>query len=214
MAKRVDILAGRKIIVGVTGGIAAYKTAMVVSTLVQRGAEVRVVMTESATRFVTPLTFQTLTRQMVYTDPWQAAEKFQSAHISLADWGEACLVAPATANLIGKLAGGLADDLLSTTLLAIDLPVIIAPAMNTRMWNKLVVQNNVALLVDLGYRFVGPEAGRLACGTVGEGRMSEPEELVAAVENLLEDSDAGKCPPAGRAPSDKQNPLSKRGRLA
>jgi phosphopantothenoylcysteine decarboxylase/phosphopantothenate--cysteine ligase len=211
MAKKHDILSGRKILVGVTGGIAAYKTAMVTSALVQRGAEVRVVMTASATKFVSPLTFQSLSRQPVYTDMWQPAEKFQSAHIALADWAEACLVAPATANILAKTAGGLGDDLLSTALLAIDVPVLFAPAMNSRMWTKQAVQDNVARLTASGYLFVGPTAGYLACGTVGEGRMSEPAEIIEALEKILAAADAGRLPPSGRSASGRRAAKSERG---
>lgn len=180
-----NILAGKHLVVGVTGGIAAYKTAAMVSTLVQRGATVRVVMTESATRFVGPVTFQALTRQPVYTDMWADTEDYRSTHISLADWADALVVAPATANVLAKMACGLADDLLSTTVLALDAPVLVAPAMNSRMWAKAVVQENVARLASRGYRFVGPGEGRLACGTSGAGRMSEPDEIIAALEGLL-----------------------------
>ena len=185
-----DILAGRRIVVGVTGGIAAYKTAAMVSALVKRGALVRVVMTEAATRFVGPLTFQTLTGQAVGLDLWRAAEEYHSSHIALGDWAEVCVVAPATADILGKLAGGLADDLLSTALLAMDVPVLLAPAMNVRMWSHPAVRANVVRLAKMGYRFVGPGRGRLACGDVGEGRMSEPDEIIAAIEAILRPASA------------------------
>ena len=214
MAKSKDILAGRRILVGVTGGIAAYKAAMLVSTLSQRGAEVQVVMTASAQKFVTPLTFQSLTRSAVHTDMWEATEQFRSAHIALADWAEAAVVAPATANLLAKVACGLADDLLSTTLLAVDVPVLLAPAMNERMWNKQATQNNAALLAEWNYRLVGPCPGWLACGTRGEGRMSEPADIVAALEQMLADADAGRAPPSGRAVKSPSKATPKRGRMA
>ncbi len=188
MAEAADILNSRRIVVGITGGIAAYKTATLVSRLVQRGASVRVVMTDSATRFVTPLTFQTLSCNAVHTSMWQGTENFQSTHINLADWAEACVVAPATASIMAKLRMGLADDLLSTTLLAMDCPVLLAPAMNARMWAKQQVQENVETLRGWGYRFVGPAEGWLACRTSGAGRMSEPEEIIAALEQMLGDS--------------------------
>jgi phosphopantothenoylcysteine decarboxylase/phosphopantothenate--cysteine ligase len=183
-----DIFSGRHLVVGVSGGIAAYKTAAMVSTLVQRGATVRVVMTDAAKRFIGPVTFQALTRQPVYSDMWADTEDYRSTHISLADWADACVIAPATANVLSKMACGLADDLLSTTVLTLDVPVLLAPAMNMRMWAKQVVQDNVARLRDLGYTFVGPAEGRLACGTTGPGRMSEPEEIIAALQTLLAES--------------------------
>ena len=185
MTEQADPLGGKRVVVGVTGGIAAYKTAMVVSRLVQRGAEVRVVMTESAAQFVTPLTFQTLSGQAVALDMWQRSESFRGSHIALADWAEACVIAPATANIMAKIAHGLADDLLSTTVLAIEAPLLLAPAMNDRMWHKAAVQENVARLGKWGYHFVGPAEGHLACGTVGQGRMAEPEEIISALESLL-----------------------------
>lgn len=178
-------LAGRRVMLGVTGGIAAYKAAALASTMVQRGAEVRTVMTEAATRFVTPLTFQSLTRRTVHLDMWMPAEAFQSAHISLADWAEVAVIAPATADALAKFARGLADDLLATAVLALDAPVLLAPAMNSRMWGNRLVQENVARLREHGFRFVGPAEGRLACGTTGPGRMSEPEEIIAALERVI-----------------------------
>ena len=185
MAKKKDILAGRRILVGVSGGIAAYKTAMLASALVKRGARVKVIMTDAATRFIGPTTFQALTRQPVYIDLWTGPEDFRSDHISLADWAQACVVAPATADTLGKLACGIADDLLSTTLLALDVPLLLAPAMNVRMWKNRMVQDNVARLAKAGCHFVGPAEGRLACGDCGPGRMSEPDEIIAALEVLL-----------------------------
>jgi phosphopantothenoylcysteine decarboxylase / phosphopantothenate---cysteine ligase len=183
-----DVFAGRNILLGVTGGIAAYKAAVIASTLVQRGAAVRVAMTEAATRFVGTATFQGLTRQPVAVDLWAGNEEFRATHISLADWADACVVAPATANILAKMACGLADDLLSTTLLALDIPVLVAPAMNTRMWQQPVVQDNVERLRSAGYAFVGPAEGRLACGDTGAGRMSEPDEIIAALETILGDA--------------------------
>jgi phosphopantothenoylcysteine decarboxylase/phosphopantothenate--cysteine ligase len=184
MASNPDPISGKHVVVGVTGGIAAYKTAAMVSTLVQAGAEVRVVMTESATRFVAPLTFQALSRSTVHVGMWDAGQSFASAHIALADWADLTVVAPATANFLAKAACGLADDLLSTTLLAMDCPVLLAPAMNTRMWNHRAVQDNVARLRSLGYPMVGPAEGPLACGTSGTGRMAEPDEILAALRTL------------------------------
>jgi phosphopantothenoylcysteine decarboxylase/phosphopantothenate--cysteine ligase len=187
MAKRKkdgQTLQGREILVGVTGGIAAYKAAHLVSLLAQEGAAVSVVLTEHATRFVGPLTFQALSRRPVYTD-LLAEGAYDTDHIALADRAEAAVVAPATANVIGKLAAGIADDLLSTVLLALRVPVILAPAMNEAMWNHPAVQANVETLRRRGVRFVGPEEGRLACGTEGLGRMAEPETILAEIVRTL-----------------------------
>ena len=177
-------LQGREILVGVTGGIAAYKAADLVSLLAQEGAAVSVVMTEHATRFVGPLTFQALSRRPVYTDLF-AEGAYEADHIALADRAEAAVVAPATANVIGKLAAGIADDLLSTVLVALRVPAILAPAMNEAMWNHQAVQANVETLRRRGVRFVGPEEGRLACGTEGPGRMAEPQTILDAVIQTL-----------------------------
>jgi len=187
MAKRKkdgQTLQGREILVGVTGGIAAYKAALLVSRLVQEGAAVSVVMTEHAQRFVGPLTFQALSRRPVYTDLF-AEGAYDTDHIALADRAEAAVVAPATANVIGKLAAGIADDLLSTVLVALRVPVILAPAMNEAMWNHPAVQANVETLRRRRVRFVGPEEGRLACGTEGLGRMAEPETILAEIVRAL-----------------------------
>ncbi|MBN2582080.1 MAG: hypothetical protein JXL80_03360 [Planctomycetes bacterium] len=192
MPTKSDPLSGKHVVVGVTGGIAAYKAAAMVSRMVQCGADVRVVMTESATRFVTTLTFQALSRNAVHVGLWEAGDSFSSTHVALGDWADLCVVAPATADFLAKAACGLADDLLSTTLLALDCPVLLAPAMNNRMWNKRVVQDNVARLNELGYHIVGPVEGRLACGTSGAGRMVEPDEILAALRALVPDAATAK----------------------
>jgi phosphopantothenoylcysteine decarboxylase/phosphopantothenate--cysteine ligase len=176
---------GRRILLGVTGGIAACKAADLCSKLVQAGAEVAVVMTDSAQRFVTPLTFETLSRRTVYTDLWHADREFNPAHIALADWAELVVVAPATANIIGKLVHGIADDLLSTVLLSVDCPVLVAPAMNKRMWENRVVQDNVRRLKELGHGLIEPGEGYLACGTVGVGRLAEVPDILAAISERL-----------------------------
>lgn len=180
-----EVLRGREILVGITGGIAAYKTAMLVSRLVQAGAGASVIMTEHATRFVGPLTFQTLTGRPVYTDLFESPEVCHTEHIALAERADLVVVAPATANLLAKLAHGIADDLLSTVLLAIGVPLLAAPAMNARMWTHPAVQANVETLRSRGVRFVGPEEGRLACGTVGPGRMAEPPEILRQMVDIL-----------------------------
>jgi len=176
---------GREILVGVTGGIAAYKTAALVSRLVQAGAGVTVIMTEHAARFVGPLTFQTLTGRPVHTDLFQSPEVYKAEHIALAERAELAVVAPATANCLAKLAHGIADDLLSTVLLAVEGPLLAAPAMNARMWTHPAVRANVELLRSRGVRFVGPEEGPLACGTVGTGRMAEPQEILHQIVDIL-----------------------------
>jgi len=178
-------LADYEVLLAVCGGIAAYKSAAVVSKLVQRGAGVSVAMTRAGQRFVTPLTFQTLSGRRVSTDLWEAEETWDPQHLSLTERADLILVAPATANIIGKMAGGLADDLVSSLLLAAAGPILLAPAMNTRMWENPIVQDNLRKLEEHGVRFVPPGEGWLACRTVGSGRMAEPEEIVAIVEALL-----------------------------
>jgi phosphopantothenoylcysteine decarboxylase/phosphopantothenate--cysteine ligase len=178
-------LKGREVLVGVTGGIAAYKTAALVSRLVQAGAGVSVVMTEHATHFVGPLTFQSLSGRPVYTDAFATIEVYRAEHIALADRAEVVLVAPATANCLAKLAHGMADDLLSTVLLAAQAPLLLAPAMNPRMWSHPAVRANVDLLRSRGVQMIGPEEGYLSCGEVGAGRMAEPEILFQAIIKCL-----------------------------
>ncbi len=180
-------LANRKIIVAVTGGIACYKAATLVSRLVQSGATVRVIMTESATQFVAPLTFQALSGQSVLTSIWQADDRPDSQHIGLARWCDLMVIAPATADILAKLACGLTDDLVSLTVSALPrhpqpTPVFIAPSMNTQMWENPVTQRNISTINDLlGYRLIGPGTGWQACRTSGSGRMAEPEEIFAAL---------------------------------
>lgn len=181
----------RHILLGVSGGIAAYKAAELVRLLRKQGDEVRVVMTESATQFVSPLTFQALSGNSVHTELLNAQEENAMGHINLARWADVLLIAPATANIIAKCSHGLADDLLSTLYLAVSCPVYIAPAMNQAMWSKTVTQENVAKLKGQGVTIIGPESGEQACGDTGFGRMSEPaficEQLVAKpVERCLQ----------------------------
>ncbi|NLX13991.1 MAG: hypothetical protein GXY44_10115 [Phycisphaerales bacterium] len=178
-------LAGYEVVVGIGGGIAAYKTCSVVSRLVQRGCGVTVAMTESGARFVSPLTFQSLTHRQVFTSMWAVEGYYDPQHLALTESADLFLVAPCTANLIGKFTGGIADDLVSTLMMARDCPALLAPAMNTRMWENPIVQRNVATLRELGYVFVEPAEGWLACGTVGRGRMAEPETIIDAVVALL-----------------------------
>lgn len=171
----------KTILVGVTGGIAAYKTCEIVRSLMRAGMRVRVVMTEAATRFVTPLTFRTLTREPVAVSLWGDEPEAKIHHISLAEEAEVMLIAPCTANVIAKLAGGVADDLLTTTALATSAPLVIAPAMNVHMWRAEATQRAVAELRARGAVLVEPEAGELACGEVGEGRLAQTPAIVEAV---------------------------------
>ncbi len=180
---------GRRIVVGVTGGIAAYKAAVIVSRLAQVGAHVTVAMNKSAQRFVTPLTFQALSANAVLTSPWQQLESKDPQHIRLASGAALCIVAPCTMNTMAKLAHGLANDTVSLVLSAIHrgaTPVLLAPSMNAAMWAQPSTQRNLATLHGDGFRFIGPESGWQACRTVGAGRMSEPETILAAATQLLE----------------------------
>ena len=170
---------------GVAGGIAAYKAAEICSALVKEGASVHVVMTEHATRFVGPVTFQALTGNQVITGLWDEPRRYRIAHVSLADKADLLLIAPATANILGKIASGVADDMLSTMVMATRAPVVLAPAMNCKMWENPIVGANVERLESLGYVFVGPEVGRLACGEEGIGRLAATEKIVQAVIECL-----------------------------
>ena len=172
-------LSGKRILLGVTGGIAAYKAAELLRLLVKQGARVQVAMSDAATRFVTPITFQALSGQPVFTDQWDARVNNNMAHIDLSRDADVFLVAPATADFIAKLANGLADDLLSTLALARDCPLLLAPAMNRQMWDNPATRRNAATLLGDGVQLLGPASGEQACGEVGQGRMIEPEEILA-----------------------------------
>lgn len=172
------MLKGKKIVLGVTGGIAVYKAVDLVSRLRKQGCQVRVVMTEHAQQFVTPLTFKEISGNQVAVSMWSSNQEFNVEHIALANWADAFVVAPATANIIAKMAYGLADDLLSTTLLAAQAPIIVCPAMNTGMYENPVTQENIAKLVSRGVSVMPPAVGKLACGTSGAGRLPEPQEIV------------------------------------
>jgi phosphopantothenoylcysteine decarboxylase / phosphopantothenate---cysteine ligase len=176
---------GKRILLGVTGGIAAYKSADLVRRLRERGAVVQVVMTAGAREFVTPTTFQALSGRTVRTDLWDAAAEAAMGHIELARWAELLLVAPASADFLARLAHGLADDLLSTLALATAAPIAVAPAMNQLMWSNAATQANVALLRQRGVRVLGPGVGDQACGESGPGRMLEPLEIAALIAPLL-----------------------------
>ncbi|MBS4172463.1 bifunctional phosphopantothenoylcysteine decarboxylase/phosphopantothenate--cysteine ligase CoaBC [Bacillus sp. FJAT-49736] len=176
----------KNILLCVTGGIAVYKAAALTSKLIQSGAKVKVIMSKSACQFVTPLTFQALSRNDVYIDTFDEKHPEVIAHIDLADWADLVLVAPATANVIGKLANGIADDMITTTLLATTAPVWIAPAMNVHMYNHPAVMKNIATLASFRYQFIEPNEGFLACGYVGKGRLEEPEKIVSLVKDYFQ----------------------------
>ena len=172
------MLKGKKIVLGVTGGIAVYKAVDLVSRLRKQGCQVRVVMTEHAQQFVTPLTFKEISGNQVAVSMWSANQEFNVEHIALANWADAFLVAPATANIIAKMTYGLADDLLSTTLLAAQAPIVVCPAMNTGMYENPATQANIAKLKERGVTVMPPAVGKLACGTSGAGRLPEPQAIV------------------------------------
>lgn len=179
---------GRQVLVAVTGGIACYKACTLVSRLAQSGASVRVMMTESAKQFVTPLTFQSLSNQPVHSSLWEAIDRPDAQHIGLARWCDLCIIAPATANILAKAATGICDDLVSTVLCALPqaTPVVFAPAMNADMWANPVTQRNVQTVIELlGWQAVGPDDGWQACRTLGAGRMSEPDAILAGARQVL-----------------------------
>lgn len=178
--------AGREVLVCVCGGIAAYKVATVVSRLAQAGAVVTVAMTDAARQFVGPVTFQALSGRHVLTSLWQSPEPTDAQHIRMTDAADLLVVAPATANMIGKIAGGLADDLVSTLVMSAGSPVLIVPAMNARMWHNPIVSANAAKLKEIGYHLLGPAEGWQACRSVGPGRMVEPEDILSEIGSLLD----------------------------
>lgn len=187
MSDSSEKLKNAKLLLGISGGIAAYKAADVASRLTAAGAQVRTIMTENACRLITPVCLQALTHQPVYTSMWTGPDDFKIGHIELADWADAVVVAPATANILAKIAAGLCDDLLSTTLCVCwNKPVLLAPAMNSRMWANPITQANLARIQQhLKFRTVGPDTGRLACGTEGIGRMADPAAILDALAQLL-----------------------------
>jgi len=177
------------ILLGVTGGIAAYKAVDLASKLTSAGARIKTVMTESACQLVGPKSFEAVTQSAVFTTMWSASEEYQISHIDLVEWADVVVVAPATANILSKIANGICDDMLSTTLCACwplveSGAVLLAPAMNNNMWSNPAVQHNVKILEERGLKFIGPEEGRLACGTEGIGRMSEPQDILIAIEKI------------------------------
>ncbi|MDI6764532.1 MAG: bifunctional phosphopantothenoylcysteine decarboxylase/phosphopantothenate--cysteine ligase CoaBC, partial [Thermodesulfobacteriota bacterium] len=183
------MLKGREIILGVTGGIAAYKAAEFVRLLVKQEARVRVVMTRNGQEFITPLTFQTLSGNPVVTDPFALLEETQIGHIALADLAELIVILPATANIIGKIANGIADDFLTTMVMASRAPVLIAPSMNVNMWENRALQKNIQTLMERGYHLMEPGEGELACHWYGKGRLAELSEVLEKMEDILSPKD-------------------------
>ena len=179
------MLKGKTVVIGVSGGIAVYKVCDVVSRLKKLNADVHVIMTKSACEFVGPLTFQTLSQNYVVSDMFEDPKTWDVEHIALAKKADLFLVAPATANVIGKIANGICDDMLTTTIAATKAKVLIAPAMNTNMYENPLVQKNISTLKQYGYKFIEPESGRLACGDIGSGKLASPEVIVENVEALL-----------------------------
>ena len=176
------MLKDKNILLGVTGGIAVYKIANLASMLKKQGANVKVIMTENACQFITPMTFETLTAQKVYTDTFDRNFEFKVDHIELGKWADVFLIAPATANIIGKLANGIADDMLTTTALAMRCPILVSPAMNTAMFENKVVKHNIMKLRTYGMDIIMPASGHLACGDIGAGKMPEPEMLLEYIK--------------------------------
>jgi phosphopantothenoylcysteine decarboxylase / phosphopantothenate---cysteine ligase len=198
------MLEGKRILLIVAGGIAAFKSLELVRKLRGRGASVRCVLTDAGARFVTPLSLQALTEDRVYGDMFSLTDESEMGHIQLSRDADLLVVAPATANLLARMAGGLADDLAATVLLATDKPVLAAPAMNVRMWTHAATVANVETLTARGVTFVGPNDGAMACNEYGPGRMSEPQEIVAAIEALLtRGSPASEKPPLGKSPVER-----------
>ena len=183
------MLKNKKIVLGITGGIAAYKAAELARALIKEGANVKVIMTESAKKFITPLTMQTLSQNQVYTDMFVSADEYDMAHITLAEFADAFVIAPATANIIGKIASGIGDDLLSTTIMAQDKPTLICPAMNDKMLSNPVVQENINKLKKIGYVVMESAEGDLACKTIGKGRLPETSAIMEEIKLLLAPND-------------------------
>jgi len=185
MPKSKSNLANLDVLLGVSGGVAAYKAVDLASKLTAIGARVKTVMTENACRLVGPKSFEAVTDSAVFTSLWDGSGEYRIKHINLVDWADIVVVAPATANIIGKIANGICDDLLSTILCVCwAKPALLAAAMNSNMWNNPAVQRNVTVVKEMGFELIGPEEGRLASGAEGIGRMSEPEDILEAIEKI------------------------------
>ena len=180
------MIKGKNIVIGITGGIACYKACEVITHLVREGANVEVIMTKNATEFITPLTIETLSKHKVVVDMFEKKEHIEVEHISLSRKADLIAVVPATANIIGKVANGIADDMLSTTIMATRAKVVFAPAMNNEMYNNIIVQDNIAKLRKYGYDFVEPIEGNLACGYRAIGKLANKETIIAKIQKLLE----------------------------
>jgi len=181
------MLKERRIVVGITGSIAAYKACELVRRLRQEGAQVQTVLTRHGEAFIGEQTLLTLSARPVLKDLFSTSGRWEPEHIAVSDWADACIIAPATANIIGKVAAGIADDVLSSLVIAMRCPVVFAPAMNVNMYENSIVQSNIEKLKGFGYRFVGPESGFLACGYEGKGRLADTQTLVATVAALFQD---------------------------
>jgi phosphopantothenoylcysteine decarboxylase/phosphopantothenate--cysteine ligase len=179
------MLENKTVLLGISGSIAAYKAAELASKLTQAGAVVDVVMTEAATKFITSLTFSSITRRPVASDMFATPTEFEVEHIALAERADVVVIAPATANIMAKLAAGIADDLLTCTVLATRAPIILAPAMNVNMWEKQITQDNIARLRSRGFNIVDPGYGAMACGAVGVGRLADTEQILAVIRQVL-----------------------------
>ncbi len=183
---------GLKVLLGVSGGIAAYKAVDLASKLTSGGAQVKTVMTEAACELVGPKSFEAVTASAVYRSLWNTSEEYKISHISLVEWADVVVVAPATADIIGKIANGMCDNLLSTVLCACwAKPVLLAAAMNDNMWTNPAVQQNVRLVKEMGFELIGPEKGRLACGVEAMGRMSEPKDILERIEKIASEIKRG-----------------------
>lgn len=186
MSKSSSNLDGLNVLLGVSGGVSAYKSVDLASKLTAAGAKVKTIMTENACQLIMPKSFEAVTGSIVYTNLWSTSSEFQISHVNLVDWADIVVVAPATANIIGKVAGGICDDLLSTTLCVCwQKPSVLAAAMNTNMWENPAVQRNVKTVGDMGFKLIGPQQGRLACGTTGAGRMLEPKDILEAIMKIV-----------------------------
>jgi len=196
------------ILLGVSGGIAAYKAVDLASKLTAAGARVKTVMTENACRFVGPKSFEAVTGSAVFTSLWSKSEEHRIKHVSLVDWADIVVLAPATANIIGKIANGICDDLLSATFCVCwQKPILLAPAMNGNMWHNPIVQRNLKSLKEMGFNSVGPTKGRLADGTIAEGRMAEPQDILEAIDKITPKSKKHEARnPKSETISNDQNP--------